>query len=339
MKPFLLKPTCKNYLWGGQKLRNYGKISDSDNIAESWELSCHPDGESVIASGRFKGMTLSQFLEENPDSLYLHREENYFPVLVKFIDACGKLSIQVHPDNAYAQIHENDAGKMEVWYVVEAEPHASIIYGFQEQMNPEKLRSAVADGTLPNYVKTIPVKKGDIIFIPAGTLHSINEGVMVVEIQQNSNTTYRVYDYQRKDNNGNLRPLHLEKAIDVLNFEPCEIPEVSNSNHIEGWVSTTLANTEYFLATLWKADDENSVFCFGGYQGFGDIDCFSHILVLEGEGIVTLYDGETIPLKKGDSFFIPADSMQGEITGKLTFICTDNYNPDDEFEFEADFDF
>ena len=331
MKPFLLKPTFKNYLWGGQKLRNYGKISDSDNIAESWELSCHPDGESVIASGKFKGMTLSEFLKQNPDSLYLNREETHFPVLVKFIDACDKLSIQVHPDDTYALAHENDMGKMEVWYVVDAEPNASIIYGFQETMSPEQLRSAIENDTLPQYVKTVPVKKGDIIFIPAGTLHSINAGVVVVEIQQNSNTTYRVYDYHRKDKDGNSRPLHIEKAIDVLNFEPCEIPEVAPPIHIEGWESVMLANTEYFLSALWKAKDENSVFGFGDYQGFGDIDCFSHILVIDGEGLVTLYDGETIPLKKGDSLFIPADSMQGEIIGKLAFICTDNYNPDDEF--------
>lgn len=337
MKPFLLKPTCKNYLWGGQKLRNYGKISDSDKIAESWELSCHPDGESIIASGRFKGMPLSQFLEQNPDSLYLHRQEEHFPVLVKFIDACENLSIQVHPDDDYALSHENDTGKSEVWYVVEAEPDASIIYGFREKITPEQFRLSIENDTLPQYVNTVPIKKGDVIFIPAGTLHSINHGAVVVEIQQNSNTTYRVYDYHRTDKNGNSRPLHVEKAVDVLNFEPCQVPETPQSNEIEEWCYTPLASTPYFIATLWKAKYKHSVFSFGGYQGFGDIDCFSHILVIDGEGIVTLYDGETIPLKKGDSFFIPADSMQGEITGKLTFICTDNYNPDDEFELDFDF--
>ncbi len=337
MKPFLLKPTLKNYLWGGQKLRNYGKISESDRIAESWELSCHPDGESIINSGRFKGMPLSEFLEQNPDSMYLHREETHFPVLVKLIDAHENLSIQVHPDDDYAIENENSLGKSEVWYVVEAEPNASVIYGFKQEITPEQFRTAIQNDSLLDCVNIVPVKKGDIIFIPAGTLHSINQGVVLAEIQQNSNTTYRVYDYHRKDRNGNPRTLHIEKAIDVLKFAPCDIPPVANPNDVGDWVYTPLANTRYFIATLWKAKHENSVFSFGGYQGFGDIDCFSHILVIEGEGIVTLYDGEKISLKKGDSFFIPADSMQGEIEGNLTFICTDNYNPDDEFELDFDF--
>jgi mannose-6-phosphate isomerase len=259
-------------------------------------------------------MTLSEFLRQNPDSLYLNREEARFPVLVKFIDACDNLSIQVHPDDEYAFAHENDFGKMEVWYVVEAEPNASIIYGFKEKITPEQFRLAIENDTLPQYVNIVPIKKGDVIFIPAGTLHSINRGVVVVEIQQNSNTTYRVYDHGRVGADGKPRELHVDKALDVTATEP---PKAAYGQpkqvNMAGMWRTPLAECSYFSTEKYDI--------FRGLT-VGFADTFCHILVLDGEADI-VYGGESIiHVKKGSSVFVPAGADTCDIKGKCSIILT-----------------
>ena len=223
MKPFVLKAPCKDYLWGGNRLREFGKESDADKIAESWELSCHPDGESVIASGDYAGMTLPAFLAAHPEAAGEScRDFERFPVLIKLIDAHDNLSVQVHPDDAYALAHEGEYGKTEMWYIVDAEPGAELLYGFARDVTKEEFRRAIEENTLLDLVRHVPVRPGDVFFIPAGTLHAIGKGILIAEIQQNSNTTYRVYDYGRVGKDGKPRELHIAKALDVTRLTPAD---------------------------------------------------------------------------------------------------------------------
>ena len=180
MKPFRLIAPCKDHLWGGDRLRAYGKHSDRDIIAESWELSCHPDGESIIADGEYAGMTLSAFLSEHPEAMGKNCDRfDRFPVLVKLIDARENLSVQVHPDDAYALANEGEYGKTELWYIAEASPGAELIYGFRESITKEEFRRAIEENTLLSEVNRVPVKAGDVFFIEAGTLHAIGKGLLI----------------------------------------------------------------------------------------------------------------------------------------------------------------
>jgi len=307
MKPFFLKSVCKDYIWGGNRLREYGKESDKDRIAESWELSCHPEGESVIASGEYKGMTLKAFIEENPDALGVYCEKfDRFPVLIKLIDAKENLSLQVHPDNAYAMKHEHDWGKTELWYIIDAEPDAEIIYGFKDYITKEQFRFAIENHSILNWVQHIPVKAGDVFYIPSGTVHAIGKGILLAEIQQNSNLTYRIYDYDRG------RDLHLEKALDVTRLNPAENPPLEAPVIRDGFTAQYLKRCPFFTVQKITAS-ESSV----GYY-----DSFRHLLILDGDAVIEI-DGEEVPIKKGDSIFIPAGvfcPIRGRCTALKTFM-------------------
>ena len=320
MKPFLLKAPCKDYIWGGNRLREFGKTSDADRIAESWELSCHPDGESVIASGDFKGQTLTAFLKAHPEAAGENcRDFEKYPVLIKLIDAHDDLSVQVHPDDAYALSHEGEYGKTEMWYVLDAQPGAQLIYGFRSEITKEDFRRAIEENTLLDQVRRVPVRAGDVFFIPSGTLHAIGKGLLIAEVQQNSNTTYRVYDYGRLGKDGKPRELHIEKALDVTNLKPLEMQPLSSPDRINGWRVQHLGDCTYFYVSLWEPEAAApAVWKFGG-----DTASFLHLLVLDGSGVLQMADGGSLRLEKGASLFIPAGSQPGEITGHLRFIATD----------------
>ncbi len=307
MKPFFLKSVCKDYIWGGNRLREYGKSSEKERIAESWELSCHPDGESVIASGEYEGMTLKAWLEENPDALGVYCEKfDRFPVLVKLIDAKENLSLQVHPDNAYAFRNEHDWGKTELWYIIEAEPGAEIIYGFKDTLTKEQFRFAIEHHTILDWVNHVPVKAGDVFYIPAGTVHAIGKGILLAEIQQTSNLTYRIYDYDRG------RELHIEKALEVTRLTPAENPPLEPPVIREGFTAQYLKRCPFFTVQKITAL-ESSV----GYY-----DSFRHLLILDGEAFLEI-DGKELPIKKGDSIFIPAGvfcPVKGKCTALKTFM-------------------
>lgn len=310
MKPFRLNAPCKDYLWGGNKLREYGKISDKDIIAESWELSCHPDGESIIADGDYAGRTLSAFLAEHPEALGTNCEQfDRFPVLVKLIDARDNLSVQVHPDDAYALANEGEYGKTEMWYIVEAEEGAELIYGFKDSITKEEFRRAIEENTLLDRVNRVPVKQGDVFFIEAGTLHAIGKGILIAEIQQNSNTTYRVYDYGRIGADGKPRELHVEKALDVTNLTPAKAQECCPKDN----GTQLLAKCSYFHTSCTENEDSCQV--------VSDDTSFLHLLVLEGEAVLTAECCE-IPLRKGTSVFVPAGTGACRINGKCKFINT-----------------
>ena len=316
MRPFELIPPIKDYIWGGTKLREqYGKESTLERLAESWELSCHKDGVSIIKGGEFDGMTLPEFIGAHPEALGKNCGRfEFFPVLIKLIDARDNLSVQVHPDDGYAMRVEGEYGKTEVWYVVDCDDDAELIYGFAEETDKEQFRKAIEENTLLDIVNRVPVKKGDVFFIKSGTLHAIGKGILIAEIQQNSNTTYRVYDYGRVGADGKPRQLHVDKALEVTSCKPPTVkygqPEKVN---MAGMWRTPIAECEYFSTEKYDVFRSLTV---------GSPDTFTHILVLDGEADI-VYDGESIiHVKKGSSVFVPAGTDTCDIKGKCSIIIT-----------------
>ena len=300
-----LKPFCTDYIWGGNKLRtDYGIESDLDIIAEAWVLSCHKNGMSVIDNDKYKGMTLAQYIEiEGPDVLGSNYEGYAeFPILTKLIDAKENLSIQVHPDNTYAMENEGSFGKSEMWYIVEAEPDAIIYYGVSRVVSEEEFCKRIEDGTLTDILNAVPVKKGDSFYIPAGTLHAICKGVVIAEVQQNSNITYRVYDYGRKDQEGNKRELHVDRAIEVARRIP---------NYSKDFSDGHLLRCPFFTADILHGDNEDEVSSLS----------FVSLIVLSGQGQIEYVDGcgimQRLSIKKGESLFIPASSGTYQIKSDL----------------------
>lgn len=310
-----LKPVFKDYLWGGHKLANdYNKNSNLDIIAESWEVSCHPDGESVIANGIDEGLTLTELLR-NSKNKYISSsfdEKDQFPILIKLIDSLQSLSIQVHPSDEYALEHEHELGKSEMWYILDAEDGAFIYYGVNQKVTKQQFRKAIEDNTVLDLLNKVYVKKGDCFFIEAGTIHAIGAGIVICEIQENSNSTYRVYDFNRRDKSGKLRPLHIDKALDVVNLEPLETSQnVKYSTRFNGYSAKELYSCKYF--STYKYDVfENVTLC-------ADNESFNAIIVIDGSGKITAKN-MSLDIIKGDSFFIPAGFCNYKIEGTLSFI-------------------
>ena len=245
-----LEPVFKDYIWGGNKLNEeYGKNSGLSVTAESWELACHNDGMCKVVDGEYAGMTLLEAISENPSSIgekALRFE--FFPILIKLIDACNDLSVQVHPSDEYALKYEGQYGKTEMWYVVDAEEDAKLVYGLNREVSKEEFAELAKGPELMSVLNFVPVKKGDVFFISSGVIHAIGKGLLICEIQQNSNLTYRVYDYDRTDANGNKRPLHVEKAIEVAKLAP--EPLISDRTVLfenEDVSVENLATCEYFV--------------------------------------------------------------------------------------------
>lgn len=318
MTPIKLISPLKDYLWGGTKLKTeYNKQTDLPIVAESWQLSCHKDGSSVIADGEFAGMTLPEWIAaQGKDVLGTHCEAFAdFPILIKLIDAKQSLSVQVHPDNEYALRVEGEYGKTEMWYVVDCEPGATLVYGFKEPLSKEEFSARIADNTLMEVVNAVPVQKGDCFFIEAGTLHAIGAGLLIAEIQQNSNSTYRVYDFGRVGADGKPRELHVEKAKDVTRLEPPTRPTKPQGEPItrDGCVTTLLASCEYFTATRVELD---------GAAGWtvGE-ESFQSLMCLDGSVLLQSPHGDTT-LHKGDSVFLQAGYGEYTLTGTATLILT-----------------
>lgn len=319
---FKLEPAFKDYIWGGTRLRDeYGKNCDYDKVAESWELSCHKDGASVISGGEFDGLTLQEYIDKVGRQVLGTNCGKFdsFPILIKLIDAKDNLSVQVHPDNDYAQRVEGEYGKTEMWYVVDCDEGAELLYGFKHEISKEEFAQRIADNTLLEVTSNVPVNKGDVFFIKSGTLHAIGKGILIAEIQQNSNTTYRIYDYGRVGKDGKPRELHVEKAMDVTKLAPAESYPDTPAVRENGAEIKLLSKCEYF--TTYKVDiEERAEFC-------ADDSSFVSLLVLEGEPFVT--DGEPEPTadeavaaKKGDSLFISAGTGKFYVEGRCSLILT-----------------
>ena len=306
-----LKPTCKDYLWGGTRLRTeFGIAYDGDPLAESWELSCHPDGPSYIVNGEFAGKTLQEYInvqgKEVTGTHCLDFEQ--FPVLIKFIDAKKDLSIQVHPDDTYALKNEGQYGKTEMWYVMDAQEGASLYYGFAKEVSEEEFEERIHNHTLPEVLNKVMIHKGDVLFIDPGTIHAIGAGSLIAEIQQNSNVTYRVYDYGRKGLDGKERQLHVDKAIQVTKCKP-PVTDRDFGCHV--------ASCKYFTVDKVVLDGLRRK----KLAGEADETSFVSVLVLDGEGKVSA-KGETVDVKKGDSVFITAGSGEYELEGSFEALLT-----------------
>ena len=291
-------------------MEEYGKEACGEVLAETWELSCHPDGPSVIENGVYAGKTLQQYIEEQGKAvLGTHcRRFRDFPILVKFIDAKDNLSIQVHPDNRYALSHEGQYGKTEMWYVMDAGKDAFLYYGFRKEISTAEFERRIRENTLLEVLNAVPVQKGDVLFIESGTLHAIGKDILIAEIQQNSNVTYRVYDYGRVGKDGRKRDLHIEKALAVTNLVPI-IRDKSSYPHV--------ADCDYFTVDKLNLDGR----ILKKLEGSVSEDSFASILILDGQG--TISDAaETIPFRKGDSFFVSAGSGTFQIEGTCDTLLT-----------------
>ena len=299
MKIEKLYPECKDYLWGGNKLKEkFHKITDKTPCAESWELSFHPDGKTKL----FNGKTL----EESVTKADLGEKAaafSFFPTLIKFIDAKENLSVQVHPSDEYALQYENSYGKTETWYIVEAEEGAGIYLGFKKDVSKEEFVRAIEQNCLTELLNFYPVHTGECYFIPSGTIHAIGAGCLICEIQQNSNLTYRVYDYGRVDKNGNPRQLHVEKALKVTNLNKF-IPQIRKADE-----EKPLAESAYFTVRSIKIEQKT--------QKSGASDSFICLTCVQGEGTL---DGQ--PVLQGDSFFVPAGYGEFVLDGNMQLIET-----------------
>ena len=317
MEILKLQPYGKDYLWGGTRLRDeYGKKIDLTPLAETWECSVHPDGPSVIANGEFKGQTLAEVLKRHPEYLGSKVKNGELPVLVKFIDAKKDLSVQVHPDDDYAQEHEGDNGKTEMWYVIDAEEGSSLIYGFQHKVTEEILRKAVESGTLDKHLQKVEVHKGDTYFVPAGTVHGIGAGILIAEIQESSNVTYRVYDYDRVDKNGKKRELHFDKAVRVMNMDVA--PDVKQNprlvKHYPGCSRELLCRCKYFEAERIQVTK--------GFSFSVREESFQVLMCLDGYGQVETMDSDPKPMRfcKGETLFLPAGLGRCLFVGDATVL-------------------
>ncbi|MBQ8175409.1 MAG: class I mannose-6-phosphate isomerase [Oscillospiraceae bacterium] len=316
MYPIKLTPAFKDYLWGGTRLRDdFGKDCDFDKVAESWELSCHKDGASVVANGEHAGKTLAQYIETEGKAVLGKNCERFeqFPILIKLIDAKDNLSVQVHPNNEYAQRVEGEYGKTEMWYIVDCDEGAELLYGFKKEVTKDEFASRIKDNTLLEITQSVPVKKGDVFFIEAGTLHAIGKGILIAEIQQNSNTTYRIYDYGRVGADGKPRELHIDKAVEVTDLCPAKPYPVTEAFEENGAVKRLLSKCEYF--TVYSVDVAEKG-CFNA-----DETSFHNVLILEGNAELSCGD-TTLSLKKGDSVFVPANCGEYTLTGNFKSVFT-----------------
>lgn len=317
-KPFLLRPAFKDYLWGGGKLRDdYGKDTEMTPLAESWECSIHPDGESIIASGEHEGKKLSEVLKLHPEYLGTHPGKQ-MPILVKLIDAKKDLSVQVHPSDEYAMEHEGgQLGKTEMWYVLHANPGAKLVYGFKRNVTADEVREAIINRTISSLLQFVPVHPNDVFLIEAGIVHAIGAGIVMAEIQENSNLTYRLYDYDRLDKNGNKRELHIDKALEVARFSSSLEPvqPMRKLEYKRGKASELLARCRYFQTERLLLNTERRPMA----EYVTGSTSFHTLLCLEGCGI--LYgDKICVPFFRGDCIFIPADSILLRIHGKAQML-------------------
>ncbi len=307
--PVKLTAAVKGYLWGGRRLiTDFNKKTDLEKAAESWELSTHKDGESVVASGEFEGLKLTEYIKNNGGDACIGSKAagfDFFPILIKLIDAKDNLSIQVHPDDEYALRVEGEYGKTEMWYIVDADADSYLYYGVNREISKEEFENRIKDNTLTEVLNKVPVKPGDVFFIPAGTIHAICSGILICEIQQNSNTTYRIYDYDRRDKDGNPRELHVEKAQAVSQLTPSPEQKKYDGN--------VLADCKYFTVEKIDCKGESTIKLVD--------DSFRSLVILSGSGSIEL-GGECVEFAKGDSLFVPAQNAVAQLKGEFCAVLS-----------------
>ena len=310
--PIFFNPVLQEKIWGGTKLQSLFHFPiPSDKTGEAWIISAHPHGVSTVKSpSPYAGMGLDKLYKQHPE-LFNGQHLKSFPLLIKLLDAADDLSVQVHPDDAYALSHEGEYGKNECWYVVQAEPGAKIVYG-HSAMTKEEFTKKINEESWNELFTEVPVKAGDFFNVPSGTIHAIGGGIVILETQQNSDTTYRVYDYHRKDNSGNLRPLHIQQTIDVTTI-PHSVPTINQQvDTSDTGTRTTFVENKFF--TVWKYDID------GDYSDA--ISSTYHLVtVLDGNGMLTV-DGTTYPIEKADSFILPSGTPTLQVNGSVQLIVS-----------------
>ncbi len=322
--PFLLKPSAKNYLWGGRRLNDdFNKKIDLYPLAETWECSTHPDGQSVVASGPDVGKTLGEVLRLHPEYLGRHPLQTMngkpeLPVLIKLIDAARDMSVQVHPDDIYALQHENSLGKMEMWYVLAVREGASVVYGFNQDVEVERIQNSLADGTVGKYLNRLPVQKDDVFFVEAGTVHAVGAGVILAEIQENSNLTYRLYDYGRVDRDGKQRDLHVEKALQVMNMQSSALPRqpMRVVRYRKGCSGELLTRCKYFQVERLLLNTDMYQLPVDYKTGSNS---FHALLCTEGNGLLSS-ENFTLIFNKGSCVFVPAESIPLKLYGQAQIL-------------------
>lgn len=312
MQPIFLKAVLQDKIWGGSKLyTHFGLDLPSQTIGEAWSISAHPNGVSeVISPAEFAGMGLDELYQSHPE-LFGGVTEERFPLLTKILDANQNLSVQVHPDDKYGLEHEGELGKTECWYIISADPGSKIIYGHNAQ-TPEEFSAMVEEGRWDDLLREVPVKDGDFFYVPHGTIHAIGAGIVILETQQNSDTTYRVYDYGRTDAQGNERDLHIQQSLDVTQF-PHQDPQVNITEDSQdgGKVIHYLTN-EYFSVYKWDLKKSLTV----------DLPKEYYLAtVITGEGEMEI-DGKVYPLHLADSFILPSDIQSVTLRGDLEIIVS-----------------
>ena len=319
--PFFLKPAVKDYLWGGSRIKDdFAKDIDVYPLAETWECSTHPDGPSIVASGKYKGRTLIDVLNTHPEFLGSHpRTKKELPIMIKLIDAKKDLSVQVHPSDEYARKHERaQLGKTEMWYVLDALKGTQLIYGFKMDQSALDVKTAIENGSIERLLQKVSVKKNDLFYIKAGTVHAIGAGALIAEIQESSNLTYRLYDYDRLDKNGNKRELHVEKGLRVANLRAATEPRqpLRVLKYRRGCTSELLCRCEYFEVHRLLTNTER---CREMVSYQADSSSFRVLLCIDGCGSIRI--GEEIQeFYKGDCIFVPANSVPMKIHGRAQFL-------------------
>lgn len=311
------EPLLKQTLWGGSKIIPFKHLdAQLENVGESWEISGVSGNETIVANGQYKGMSLNQLVREMKGSLV--GEENYqrfgdeFPLLIKFIDACQDLSIQVHPTDEIAHRQGKSRGKTEMWYTLESAPGAQLYNGLKQQITPEQYKEMVADDTITDALARYEVKEGDVFFIPAGRIHAIGAGCFVAEIQQTSDVTYRIYDFKRKDKNGNYRELHTQLASEsidytVLDNYRTDYEPVKN----EG---TQVVTCPYFTTAVYDLDEPMTL-------DYSELDSFVILIAVKGGGQL-ISEGEEMSFQMGDTVLLPATTKEVKVEGTVKFLET-----------------
>ena len=316
MYPLLLTAPVKDYLWGGTRLKEeFGFETDADKCAEAWVLSCHKDGECLVKNGKYAGMPLSEVLSTWGSKGVGEKAAKFssFPLLIKLIDAKDRLSVQVHPNDEYAFVHEGESGKTEMWYIVDCDEGAELIYGFKRRVSRDEFELRIKTNTLTDVCNFVPVKKGDVFFIEAGTLHAIGKGILIAEVQQTSNATYRIYDYGRLGADGKPRPLHIEKALAVTDTSPTArtYGAIGESQKYSFGTIRELASCDLFRTELLSLD---------GHAGIvTDQDSFEALLILSGSAQIA-YGGGNMSVKKGDCVLVPAN-YRVTVSGTAEILC------------------
>ena len=318
MELFKFEPLLKQTIWGGNKIVAFKHIqSDMENVGESWEVSGVPGDESVVANGECKGKTLNEVLAEMKQKLV--GEENYkrfgdrFPLLIKFIDARQDLSIQVHPDDETAHRQGKAMGKTEMWYVMDSDEDASLKVGLKKKITPEEYARMVEDDTICDALGNYKVKSGDCFFIPAGRIHAICSGSFIAEIQQTSDVTYRIYDYKRKDKNGNYRELHTKEAAEAIDYTVLddyrtEYTPVKNE-------ATQLVSCPLFTTAVYDLTEPMTL-------DYSELDSFVILIALKGEGSILTSSGNSYSFREGESILLPATTGMVKVEGNIKFLET-----------------